>query len=1384
MAKELRLKIHSLENLISVSGFQDCKMHYIGYAVAGIRLPSIDKVVEGVFLIVPNSSYHEKVPVLVGTNILSQWVDGVKTSAVPLECDIAFKGLLAHLKVDSRTGSLGTIKSTKSVVVPPGSRMVIKGLSHAASACCMPISALVDESPRTILPGGLMLSPGLIRLTGGKSTERINVEVTNMSCHSVTLPANTHLCEVYKVGIVPSAEPAPVQTTCMQAQLPDVDDDFISQFDRSMENLLPAQISEVRSLLRQWKDVFSQHSLDLGHATDVQHHIRLKENSAPFKERSRRIPPAMLEEVRAHLKEMVDLQVIQRSESPFSSNVVLIRKKHGSLRFCIDLRKLNAITIPDAYALPRIDDTLDALKGAKWFSTLDLKSSYWQVDVAEEDRHKTAFSVGPLGFWECLRMPFGLINAPATFQRLMESCMGDLHLTYCLLYLDDIVVYSSTYEEHLIRLSAIFQRLRDRGLRLKPSKCHLFQHSITYLGHIISEEGVATDPEKLRAVRDWPVPTNVPELQSFLGFVGFYRRFIKNFSRLARPLHDAIRSSSKKRGTRRPSKLDILIWGEEQQVAFTKLVNACCSSPVLAFADFTKPFKLHTDASMDGLGAVLYQTQDGKDRVIAYASRRLTKSEQNYPVHKLEFLALKWAVTNKFHDYLYAQEFSAFTDNNPLTYAFSTAKLDATGHRWVAQLANYKFDIFYKAGINNVDADSLSRIQWPPEAGSHVTSHSVSAILEGALVECPLVEVLNCAAQVVPPVQDLGAEFDVLDWPKIQQDDEVLGAVINILQGHASADDFDDQDIHDLLKEKGHLEICDDILCRRKIHNNDTIYPLVIPKERRLSALEGCHNDVGHMGKDRVLDLLRERFFWPGMAKDTATHIERCKRCLRRKAPVQQRAPLTSITTTQPMKMVCVDFLSLEASKGGIENILVITDHFSRYAQAYPTKNQTAKTTARVLYDNYIVHYGFPTRIHSDQGRNFESETIKCLCELAGVSKSRTTPYHPQGNGTVERFNRTLLGMLGTLDPDEKKDWKKYVPSLTHAYNATRHDSTGFSPFYLMFGRHPRLPVDLAFRHKEIECDKGSYPEFVSDLKKRLEFAYGLAVEKSKEAKSKQAKTFNKKVRGSTIEVGDRVLVRNVGLRGKQKIADRWQEDVYVVVGKPNEEIPVFEVRRENGKQGVKTLHRNLLFPVTSLTEETLVPPPQPPQAAPRRKGPVARTVTPAKSSSESSTDSSDSEDNYTPPVLRARPVPAPRRRLSVVVPDAPPPQPPVDEVDILLVDGEQPIIDLASSISSLESEQEVEIVHELSIAGEDSDPEPSVLVEDQSDGEADVELAVSDDVPDDGASVTPVTARPRRTRRKPAWMDDRVYQFNTSQQHEIEKADIVKNMLGYLMSK
>ena len=251
----------------------------------------------------------------------------------------------------------------------------------------------------------------------------------------------------------------------------------------------------------------------------------------------------MFEEVRAHLKEMETLGVIRRSQSPYASNVVIVRKKNGALRFCLDMRMLNTKTIRDSYSLPHIDSTLNVLSGSKWFSVLDLKSGYWQVPLEEEDKCKTAFTVGPLGFWECERMPFGLTNAPATFQRLMENCMGDLHLSYCLLYLDDIIVYGNTYEEHLVRLEAVFSKLKDAGLKLSPSKCHFLCKEIKYLGHMISEEGIGVDPEKIACMKNWPVPKSVKQVQWFLGFTSFYRRFIKDFAKIAKPLHAVTQGS-------------------------------------------------------------------------------------------------------------------------------------------------------------------------------------------------------------------------------------------------------------------------------------------------------------------------------------------------------------------------------------------------------------------------------------------------------------------------------------------------------------------------------------------------------------------------------------------------------------------------------------------------------------------------------------------------------------------------------------------------------------------------------------------------------------------------------------------------------------------------
>ena len=340
---------------------------------------------------------------------------------------------------------------------------------------------------------------------------------------------------------------------------------------------------------------------------------------------------------------------------------------------------------------------------------------------------------------------------------------------------------------------------------------------------------------------------------------------------------------------------------------------------------------------------------------------------------------------------------------------------------------------------------------------------------------------------------------------------------------------------------------------------------------------------MGHLGRERTLELLRDRFYWPQTAADVDRWIAGCKRCICRKAPEKRSAGLITIRTTQPLELVCMDFLSLEGSKGGYENILVITDHFTRYAQAIPTRNQTTMTVAKVLFDNLIVHYGFPARLHSDQGRNFESGVIKALCKVAGIKKSRTTPYHPMGNGMIVRFNQTLLNMLGTLPVEQKADWKSHVAQLVHAYNATKHDSTGCSPFSLMFGCEPRLPVDVAMGVPDEEGQEGHGRDYAMKLRDSLQRAYEIAGAYADKAGGRHKRRYDAKVREAVPAVGDRVLVKSVGHQGKHKLADVWENCPYTVRRQPNPDIPVYHVQQEDGHGNVRTLHCNMLLSIGSL---------------------------------------------------------------------------------------------------------------------------------------------------------------------------------------------------------
>lgn len=420
----------------------------------------------------------------------------------------------------------------------------------------------------------------------------------------------------------PPGEQSEAAVNCLGGNMQDRSAKLLERLRLDSTPLTPEEKTQLRTLLETYADVFALDPSELGTSSIIRHSIKTGEHS-PIRQPLRRMPFTLRPQVDKLVQEMLAQGVIQPSSSPWASPVVLVRKKDSTMRFCVDYRCLNRVTKLDKYPLSRIDDTLDVLAGAKYFTTLDLASGYWQVAMEPSSVEKTVFTTYS-GLYEFHRMPFGLVNAPATFQRLMEHVLAGLARSKCLVYLDDVLVIGSTWEEHNKNLREVFERIRQAGLRLKPKKCKFAQESVVYLGHVITKEGIATDPEKITAVRYYPVPTDVRSLRSFLGLASNYRRFVPGFSKVAGPLHALTKKDA------------LYIWGPECQLSFEELKHLLTTAPVLVFPEFTRSFILETDASIAGLGAVLAQEQsDSTKRPIAYASRSLLKHEKNYGISEL-----------------------------------------------------------------------------------------------------------------------------------------------------------------------------------------------------------------------------------------------------------------------------------------------------------------------------------------------------------------------------------------------------------------------------------------------------------------------------------------------------------------------------------------------------------------------------------------------------------------------------------------------------------------------------------------------------------------------------------------------------------------------------
>lgn len=1216
-----------LDNLLQVEGAAGQSVPYLGYVELVITFPEdfmgVRTEVLTLALVVPDTSPNRPSNVLIGMNTLEplyeQHLGSDQVHFQPFAQ--GYRAVLKLLQLrhqQYKSGYAGNCRllSTTPVLIPAGQTIVLEGSVKIAPPSGDKLAII--EHPSSPLPRGLCVQSCLITLPH-HSPYKVPVVMKNESEQDVFISPLTIIADIGSAPTVLSQ-----QITSQTAQQSTL------EFNFGDSPIPPKWKEHIINKLSSMPEVFSHHDMDFGCTDAVKHTIKLHDETS-FKHRARPIHPQDLEAVRDHLRDLLEAGIIRESKSPFSSPIVVVRKRNGSIRLCIDYRKLNLQTIKDAYALPNLEESFSALTGSKWFTVLDLKSGYYQIEMAEEDKAKTAF-VTPLGFWEWNRMPQGITNAPSTFQRLMERCMGDLNLKEVLVFLDDIIIFSATLEEHEERLMRVLSRLKQFGLKLSPEKCKFFQSSVHYLGHVVSEKGVETDPEKIEALKSWPVPCNLKELRSFLGFAGYYRRFIKDYAVVVKPLNDLTRGYAPNRHPTKVKQPKVKYsdpkqsfgekWTCHQQIAFETIVSKLTTAPVLGFANPQLPYILHTDASITGLGAVLYQEQEGNLRVIAYASRGLSVSESKYPAHKLEFLALKWSVTEKFHDYLYGSNFTVVTDSNPLTYILTSAKLDATGHRWLAALSTYSFKLQYRAGKQNFDADALSRRSHEDAHNDHpyrewelihqltsqlcddykindISLEVVDAICQSCLVRTQhqtessqatvtLVESLSVSLKSIPDsfINEEAHGLPLIpslshrDLQEEQRADPAIREVIHQLEsGEKLPPSVRDElpDLSLLLREWNRLELVDGILYRRRQGGEGLTWQLVLPLTLRPTVLKSLHHDMGHMGIERTIDLVRQRFFWPKMATEVETTIKTCCRCVRRKAQMEKAAPLINIQTSRPLELLCMDFLTIEPDTSNTKDILVLTDHFTKFAVAIPTPNQKAKTVAKCLWNEFMVYYGIPERIHSDQGTDFESKLIKELCEVIGIKKSRTTPYHPRGN-PVERFNRTLLSMLGTLEDKQKSKWREYVKPLVHAYNCTRNEVTGFAPYELLFGRCPRLPVDLAFGLPVREPPSTSHSEYVKNLRSSLQGSYKLASENALKSAAKNKTRFDQKITPCSLEVGDRVLVRNIRLRGKHKLADKWEQGVYQVIDRAGN-LPVYTVQPENKEGPTRTLHRDLLLP-------------------------------------------------------------------------------------------------------------------------------------------------------------------------------------------------------------
>jgi len=719
----------------------------------------------------------------------------------------------------------------------------------------------------------------------------------------------------------------------------------------------------------------------LGTIKATEHRMRLKPGAKPVRLHPYRMGPRTRQLVGEQVDKMLKLDVMEPSTSEWASPVVLVPTPDGSTRFCIDYRQLNDRTVRDTYPLPRMDGCLDSLGDAKFFSTLDCNAGYWQIPVAKEDKHLTSFTTH-VGTYQCTRLPFGLCNAPATFQRAVDMILAGVKWQYVLVYLDDIIAYSADAESHLSHLEKVFTLLGENGVTLKAKICHLFSNEVEYLGHVIRPGRISVNKKNLKAIRKAIYPKTKTQLRSFLGMCSVYRRFTAHFAKVAKPLNKLVSSSL-------PKKLCPPTM--EEQAVLDQLREQLCNPPILALPRREGKYTIDVDASYDQLGCALRQEQPaGEYHLVGYFSRGLEPAEQNYTVTEIEGRGVVWAMTS-LHPYIEGTRFLVRCDHKALKWILTTtACTNNRLNRWRIRLAEFDYDVEYKPGRQHAIADALSRMS------------TEGLDTEPILEDIPVVGVTKRSGAVL--------------YPRRPENKEQVPISMAKLAKEQLADSFwqeirEDMDTTDRTR---FYENGDGMLCRHV--QQEGTQQVVVPRSLVADRLEREHSSPlgGHPGETKMYRTLRRRYYWPSLAADVFGWVAARATCARnRLMEVRSSSAMTLFPATEPFEAVAIDLLGpLPRTPEGYVYLLVMCDRFSKLTRVVPLRHVTALDVLSAFIDVWIASYGILDSTLSDNGLQFASVLYQGFLRMLGVSTNYATPYHAQTNGQVERFNNTLVPQL------------------------------------------------------------------------------------------------------------------------------------------------------------------------------------------------------------------------------------------------------------------------------------------------------------------------------------------------------------------------------------